>query len=81
MYASKRSINKAQGISNAYSKINAYRHKGMRKAHLQITPDGKVIQHYKMDSRSAAVMRSLKEAQKKAADQKEQKETVESENE
>ena len=80
MYANKRSVNKAQGVTNAYSKINAYRHKGMQKSHIQITPDGKVIQHYKMDTRSAAVMRSLKEAQKKAAAQKEQKKTIETEN-
>ncbi len=67
MYASKRSVNKAQGISNVNAKINAFRHRGAQKTHIQITPDGKVIQHYKVDSRSAAAMRTLKEAQAQAA--------------
>lgn len=71
MYASKRSVAKAQGLSNDKSKnynINKFRHRGMQKDRIQITPDGKVIQHYKMDSRSAQVMKMFKAAQAKAAE-------------
>ena len=66
MYASKRSVAKAQDLNAESSKnyrTNKIRHRGMQKDHIQITPDGKVIQHYKMDSRSAAFMKALKEAQ------------------
>ena len=56
--------------SNKNGKINRIRHRGMRKSHVQVTPDGKVIQHYKMDERSARVMRMLKAAQQKAAERK-----------
>ena len=69
-YASKRSVAKAQGWNAENSKntqINKIRHRGMQKGHLQITPDGKVIQHYKMDSRSAKFMKVFKAAQAKAA--------------
>lgn len=55
---------------NKNAKINRMRHRGMRKSHVQVTPDGKVIQHYKMDERSARIMKMLKEAQKKAAEKK-----------
>lgn len=71
MYASKRSVAKAQGTNTENVKnyhINKIRHRGMQKDHIQITPDGKVIQHYKMDSRSAAFMKSLKAAQAKAVE-------------
>lgn len=68
MYASKRSVAKAQNLNAESIKnywANKIRHRGMQKSHIQITPDGKVIQHYKMDSRSAAFMKVLKEAQAK----------------
>ena len=71
MYASKRSVAKAQGLSADKSKnynINKFRHRGMQKDCIQVTPDGKVIQHYKMDSRSAQVMKMFKAAQAKAAE-------------
>jgi len=71
MYASKRSVAKAQGLSADKSKnnnINKIRHRGMQKDHIQTAPDGKVIQHYKTDSRSAQVMKMFKAAQAKAAD-------------
>ena len=64
MYASKRSIKKANGSEMSKTVINKLRHKGMQKDHIQVTPDGKMIQHYKMDSRSAAVMKAFKKAQK-----------------
>ena len=70
-YTSKRSVAKAQGWNTENSKntqINKIRHRGMQKGHLQITPDGKVIQHYKMDSRSAKFMKVFKAAQAKAAE-------------
>ena len=68
-YASKRSVAKAQGMDNSKNiQINKIRHRGMQKGHLQITPDGKVIQHYKMDSRSAKFMKVFKAAQAKAAE-------------
>lgn len=69
-YASKRLVAKAQGTSNSSNaRINVIRHRGMQKGHLQITPDGKVIQHYKMDSRSAKFMKMFKAAQAKAAEE------------
>ena len=71
MYASKRSVAKAQGTKDNSFKINKLRHRGMQKDHIQVTPDGKVIQHYKMDSRSAAVMKAFKKAQKEAAEKEE----------
>jgi len=69
-YASKRSVAKAQGTDNSKNtRMNAIRHRGMQKGHLQITPDGKVIQHYKMDSRSAKFMKMFKAAHAKAAEE------------
>ena len=74
-YASKRSVAKAQGTDNSKNaQINKIRHRGMQKGHLQITPDGKVIQHYKMDSRSAKFMKMFKAAQAKAAEEEANKE-------
>ena len=66
MYATKKSIAKAQGTDNSKNTTNKFRHRGMQKGHLQITPDGKVIQHYKMDSRSAAFMKAFKATQANA---------------
>ena len=69
MYASKKSVTKAQGLNTTQSKntkINTLRHRGMQKTHVQVTPDGKVIQHYKVDSRSAQVMKAFKQAQAEA---------------
>ena len=71
MYASKRSIKKANGSEMSKTVINKLRHKGMQKDHIQVTPDGKVIQHYKMDSRSAVVMKAFKKAQKEATEKEE----------
>lgn len=71
-YASKRSVAKAQGWNAENSKntqINKIRHRGMQKGHIQITPDGKVIQHYRMDSRSVKFMKIFKAAQAKAAEE------------
>ena len=79
-YASKRSVAKAQGLDAEKSKntqINKIRHRGMQKGHLQITPDGKVIQHYRMDSRSAKFMKIFKAAQAKAAEEEATNETNE----
>lgn len=71
MYANKRTVEKAQNL-NAKHRQDARRnriiHRGMQKSHVQVLPDGKTIQHYKMDSRSAQVMRGFKKAQKKAAE-------------
>lgn len=50
----------------------------MQKDHIQITPDGKVIQHYKMDTRSAAVMKAFKEAQVKVNEEAKDTENVDS---
>ena len=78
MYASKRSVAKAQGWNaetRKNSKMNRLRHRGMQKDHIQITPDGKVIQHYKMDSRSAAVMKEFKATQAKVANEETKEET------
>ena len=72
MYASKRSVAKAQGTKDNSFKINKLRHRGMQKDHIQVTPDGKTIQHYRMDTRSAAVMKAFKKAQKEAAEKKEE---------
>lgn len=81
MYASKRSVAKAQGTSNSSNaRINVIRHRGMQKDHLQITPDGKVIQHYKMDTRSAQFMKELKKAQEEAAAKKVENATVDAVN-
>lgn len=80
MYASKRSVAKAQGLSADKSKnnnINKIRHRGMQKDHIQVAPDGKIIQHYKMDSRSAQVMKMFKAAQAKAAEEEVTNETNE----
>ncbi len=66
MYASKRSVEKAQDANAEKTRhyhTNLIRHRGMQKDHLQVTPDGKVIRHYKMDSRNARVMKALKAAQ------------------
>lgn len=72
MYASKKSVAKAQGSKGFSStKINGLKHRGMQKDHIQVTPDGKMIQHYKMDSRSAAVMKAFKKAQKEVTEKEE----------
>ena len=72
-YASKRSVAKAQGMDNSKNvQINKIRHRGMQKGHLQITPDGKVIQHYKMDQRTAHFMKAFKKTQAEAAAKKEE---------
>ena len=69
-FASRKSVAKAQGTDNSKNtRMNAIRHRGMQKGHLQITPDGKVIQHYLMDSRSASFMKAFKEIQAKAAEE------------
>jgi uncharacterized protein YdhG (YjbR/CyaY superfamily) len=79
MYASKRSVAKTQGTKDSRShRINKIRHRGMQKDHIQITPDGKVIQHYKMDTRSAAVMKAFKEAQVKVNEEAKDTENVDS---
>ncbi len=76
MYASKRSVAKAQGDYDSKNYWNnKIRHRGMQKDHLQITPDGKVIQHYKMDSRSASFMKAFKAVQAKAAEEEAVKNT------
>ena len=80
MYASKKSVAKAQGSKGVSStKVNKLKHRGMQKDHVQVTPDGKVIQHYKMDSRSAAVMKAFKKAQKEAAEKEAAEENPEKE--
>lgn len=72
MYASKKSVAKAQGSKGVSStKLNELKHRGMQKDHIQVTPDGKVIQHYRMDSRSASMMKAFKKAQKEAAEKEE----------
>lgn len=77
-YASKRSVAKAQGTDNSKNtQINKIRHRGMQKDHIQITPDDKVIQHYKMDSRSSKFMKIFKAAQAKAAEEEATNETNE----
>ena len=69
-YASKKSIAKAQGVGYSKdSKVNTIRHRGMQRDHVQVTPDGKVIQHYRMDPRSARFMKLFKEAQAKKAEE------------
>ena len=74
-YASKRSVAKAQGTDNSKNThMNAIRHRGMQRDHIQIAPNGKVIQHYKMDSRSARFMKMFKAAQAKAAEEEANKE-------
>lgn len=77
MYANKKSVAKAQGAgSTNQNKMNELRHKGMQKGHIQVTKDGKVIQHYRMDSRSAAFMKAFKKAQAEAVQKKEVDEAV-----
>jgi len=69
MYASQRSVNKNSEILNHrkdQAKRNAVIHKGMQKDHTQITPDGKVIQHYKMDSRTIAFRKAMTKAMAEA---------------
>lgn len=81
-YASKRSVSKAQGTDNSKNyRINKLRHRGMQKSYVQITPDGKVIQHYKVDTRSAAIMKAFKEAQAKVISEEEAKKETEPVNE
>jgi len=78
-YASKRSVAKAQGLNadqKRNTRINALRHRGMQKDHVQITPDGKKIVHYKMDSRSAQVMKEFKKLQAKTAEEEANKAEV-----
>lgn len=82
MYASYRTVSKAQGWDDKKrenARINKLRHRGMMKDHIQITPDGKVIQHYKMDSRSSAFMKAFKAAQAKAMTEEEVKEEIKEE--
>lgn len=74
MYASQRSVNKNSETMmrrREAARKNRLAHKGMSKDHIQITPDGKVIQHYKMDSRTTeikkAITKAYEEAQKKNA--------------
>jgi hypothetical protein len=72
MYANKRSVAKAQGAKGETKKntmINKIRHRGAQHDHIQVTPDGKVIQHYKVDQRNAHVMKEFKELQAKAAEE------------
>jgi len=80
MYASKRSVAKAQGLNEKTrndAALNKYRHRGMQKAHIQITPDGKVIQHYVVDSRTAAFKKAMAKAVAEAQAKDETKELVE----
>lgn len=77
MYVNKRSIARAQGISNNNARVNRLRHRGMQKDHIQITPDGKVIQHYKMDARSVKVLKAFKAAQAKVVSEEEAKKELE----
>lgn len=48
MFASKRTVARASGETSKNYWNNKMRHRGMQKDRIQITPDGKVIQHYKM---------------------------------
>ena len=80
-YASKRSVAKAQGLNEKTSndaRINRIRHRGMQKSHIQITPDGKVIQHYVMSSRDIAFKKAMAKAVAEAQAKEENKELVES---
>lgn len=71
MYASYRTVAKAQGWDiekkNA-SRRNRLAHRGMMKSYVQVTPDGKTIQHYKLDSRTAEFKKAIEKvyAQEKA---------------
>ena len=62
MYASQRSVNKNSTIINdrkRKAEHNRLIHKGMMKDHIQITPDGKVIQHYKMNPQTAEIKKAI----------------------
>ena len=80
MYASYRTVSKAQGWDadrNEKTRRNKLSHRGMQKDHIQITPDGKVIQHYKMDSRTAEIRKAIRTAYEKEMEKKETNAIVE----
>jgi len=77
MYASYRTVSKAQGWDDKRRKQgarNAFRHKGMVKSHVQITPDGKVIQHYLMGINAQRALKQLNEALAMMAKEREEQE-------
>ena len=80
MYASKRTVEKAQGLNeknrNA-ARLNHFKNRGRQKSHIQITPDGKVIQHYVYGSRDTAFKKAMAQAMAEAKAKEEVKETVE----
>ena len=62
MYASQRSVNKNSTIINdrkRKAERNRLVHRGMMKDHVQITPDGKVIQHYKMNPQATEIKKAI----------------------
>ena len=80
MYASYRTVSKAQGWDDRrreQSAINRLRHRKMQKTHTQVTPDGKVIQHYRTDTREIVGKRLLQEALQKMAKEAEEKKAAE----
>ena len=80
MYASKRSVAKAQewdAETRKNTRNNKLRHRGMQKDHIQITPDGKVIQHYKFSNQAIAWKKAFNEAYSKKQAEQEQNEMVE----
>jgi len=80
MYASYRTVSKAQGWDDKKrenARINKLRHRGMQKDHIQITPDGKVIQHYKFSNQDIAFRKAFNEAYAKKVAEQEQNEVVE----
>ena len=69
MYASQRSVNKNSETLNHRKELarkNRLIHKGMMKSHVQVTPDGRVIQHYVMSRRSAQIKKAFVQAMSKA---------------
>lgn len=84
MYASYRTVANAQGWDaekkNA-SRRNRLAHKGMMKTHVQVTPDGKIIQHYKMDSRTAEFKKAIEKAYAEHQAKESEKEIVDAVNE
>lgn len=77
MYASYRTVSKAQGWDDKTKEngaTNRLRHRGMQKSHLQVTPDGKVIQHYRIDARTIQGKKLLNEALAMMAKEREEQE-------
>lgn len=80
MYTSYRTVSRAQGWDDKTKEngaINKLRHRGMQKSHIQVTPDGKVIQHYRIDARTMQGKKLLKEALEKMEEERKAKEQEE----